>query len=235
MDTQDLLDIRSLDKEDALFLIKAAKNCERYDDMIRYVNEYADMVDVFTEDDITLLEEAFKNPLNLKRRSYLHFYTLLRSANTSEVEKKLISEYALKISTEATELCHNFFCIIDRKLGFPINNTCKSLYFKNKADFSKYLYAIGSISGENVYDYYIEAINCAESLRCFDKIKLKIALNFTATCSECYKDTSKVFSICKKIFSEAVNSLEQVNDQEFEEIRVLLESLRGYVRLSENI
>ncbi|OMJ74605.1 hypothetical protein SteCoe_26423 [Stentor coeruleus] len=231
MDSHDLLDIRSLDKEDVLFLIKIAKDCERYNDMISYVNEYADMVDIFTEDEIKLFEEAYKFPLNKKRSNYLYFNGLSNSPTISETQKKNLNEYICKISTEITDLCYIFFCIIERKLRFTINNTCKSLYLKLKADFSKYLLIIGSISGEKVFDYYIEAIDCANNLRCTDEIKLRTVLNFTATCSECYKDFTKVFSICRKTFDDAVNNLEQLNDQEFEGIRVLLESLRGYVCL----
>ncbi len=141
--------------EKQVYLAMLAEQCNRYEDMMAFLEE---MVKTKTEDlssdERNLLSIAYKNTISLDRQAIrtLLAYESKEAKKAESPYLEYIREYKAKIQDELENLCNKINATIDNYL-LPKANTdeAKVFYHKMKGDY--YRYIAENVDGETKKKY----------------------------------------------------------------------------------
>src|ERR1700712_1500642 len=126
--------------EKNVYLAMLAEQCNRFEEMIEFLEEMLKGRDKdLNSDERNLLSIAYKNAVSTRR-------TALRTIMAYEMKEKkkenstflpYIQEYRKKIEDELTKMCNNVISVIDNHLlKKSEDNEAKVFYLKMKGDYN---------------------------------------------------------------------------------------------------
>ena len=213
--------------EKNIYLAMLAEQCNRFEEMVEFLEEMLKSRDKdLNGDERNLLSIAYKNSVSSRR-------TALRTIMAYETKEKkkdssnflpYIQEYRKKVEDELTKKCQNVIKAIDTQLLKKAeDDEAKVFYIKMKGDYNRYIaeYAAGDLKtkvAEDALTAYNEASTIAKSLPVLNPIALGLALNFSVFYYEVKNDHETACKIASEAIDKADKELPNI-DEDAEENR----------------
>jgi 14-3-3 protein epsilon len=213
--------------EKNIYLAMLAEQCNRFEEMVEFLEEMLKSRDKdLNGDERNLLSIAYKNSVSSRR-------TALRTIMAYETKEKkkdssnflpYIQEYRKKVEDELTKKCQNVIKAIDTQLLKKAeDDEAKVFYIKMKGDYNRYIaeYAAGDLKtkvAEDALNAYNEASTIAKSLPVLNPIALGLALNFSVFYYEVKNDHETACKIASEAIDKADKELPNI-DEDAEENR----------------
>jgi 14-3-3 protein epsilon len=211
--------------EKNVYLAMLAEQCNRFDDMMMFLE---DMVkskkEGLSSDERNLLSIAYKNSISLRRQALrtLLAYELKEKKKEESLYLNYIIEYKQKVEKELIELCKKIVSNIEEHL-LPKSgdDEAKVFYHKMKGDY--YRYVAENLEGDDKTNYanqslkaYQEASNTATSLAQTNAIRLGLALNFSVFYYEVMNDQEKACNVAKETLELSKKELAGIDEDDEE-------------------
>ena len=213
--------------EKNIYLAMLAEQCNRFEEMVEFLEEMLKSRDKdLNGDERNLLSIAYKNSVSSRR-------TALRTIMAYETKEKkkessnflpYIQEYRKKVEDELTKKCQNVIKAIDTQLLKKAeDDEAKVFYIKMKGDYNRYIaeYAGEGLKAkvaEDALNAYNEASTIAKSLPVLNPIALGLALNFSVFYYEVKNDHDTACKIASDAIDKADKELPNI-DEDAEENR----------------
>ena len=213
--------------EKNIYLAMLAEQCNRFEEMIEFLEEMLKSRDKdLNGDERNLLSIAYKNSVSSRR-------TALRTIMAYETKEKkkdssnflpYIQEYRKKVEDELTKKCQNVIKAIDTQLLKKAeDDEAKVFYIKMKGDYNRYIaeYAVDDLKAsvaEAALKSYNEASSIAKNLPVLNPIALGLALNFSVFYYEVKNDHETACKIASEAIDKADKELPNI-DEDAEENR----------------
>jgi 14-3-3 protein epsilon len=213
--------------EKNIYLAMLAEQCNRFEEMVEFLEEMLKSRDKdLNSDERNLLSIAYKNSVSSRR-------TALRTIMAYETKEKkkdnsnflpYIQEYRKKVEDELTKKCQNVIKAIDTQLLKKAeDDEAKVFYIKMKGDYNRYIaeYATDDLKNkvsEDALNAYNEASSIAKSLPVLNPIALRLALNFSVFYYEVKNDHDTACKIAGEAIDKADKELPNI-DEDAEENR----------------
>ena len=213
--------------EKNIYLAMLAEQCNRFEEMVEFLEEMLKSRDKdLNGDERNLLSIAYKNSVSSRR-------TALRTIMAYETKEKkkdssnflpYIQEYRKKVEDELIKKCQNVIKAIDTQLLKKAeDDEAKVFYIKMKGDYNRYIaeYAAGDLKtkvAEDALNAYNEASTIAKSLPVLNPIALGLALNFSVVYYEVKNDHETACKIASEAIDKADKELPNI-DEDAEENR----------------
>ena len=213
--------------EKNIYLAMLAEQCNRFEEMVEFLEEMLKSRDKdLNGDERNLLSIAYKNSVSSRR-------TALRTIMAYETKEKkkdssnflpYIQEYRKKVEDELTKKCQNVIKAIDTQLLKKAeDDEAKVFYIKMKGDYNRYIaeYAVDDLKtkvAEDALNAYNEASSIAKSLPVLNPIALGLALNFSVFYYEVKNDHDTACKIASEAIDKADKELPNI-DEDAEENR----------------
>merc|ERR1712029_384460 len=106
------------DRESKTFLARLCEQAERYDEMVSYMKEVANMGGELSVDERNLLSVAYKNVVGTRRASWRIISSIEQKEESKGSEKHvgIIREYRQKIESELEKVCQDVLDVLDQAL-----------------------------------------------------------------------------------------------------------------------
>ena len=213
--------------EKNVYLAMLAEQCNRYEEMVQFLEDMVKSRDKdLNGDERNLLSIAYKNSVSSRR-------TALRTIMAYETKEKkkesstflpFIQEYRKKVEDELTKACKNVLAMVDSQLLKKAeDDEAIVFYVKMKGDYNRYVaeYAEGDLKKEvsdSALAAYKEATEKAAKLPELNPIKLGLALNFSVFYYEAMNDHDTAIKVANDALSKAEKDLVNI-DEDAEENR----------------
>ena len=213
--------------EKNIYLAMLAEQCNRFEEMVEFLEEMLKSRDKdLNGDERNLLSIAYKNSVSSRR-------TALRTIMAYETKEKkkdssnflpYIQEYRKKVEDELTKKCQNVIKAIDTQLLKKAeDDEAKVFYIKMKGDYNRYIaeYAVDNLKAnvaEAALKSYNEASSIAKNLPVLNPIALGLALNFSVFYYEVKNDHETACKIASEAIDKADKELPNI-DEDAEENR----------------
>jgi 14-3-3 protein epsilon len=224
-------------RDEFIFMAKLAEQAERYDEMVEYIkkvvqNYAADL----TVDERNHLSVAYKNVIGSRRSSWRVISSVEAREESKDAEHVAqIAGYRQKIEAELSQICGDLLKLLDEFL-IPAcqSDEAKVFFGKMKGDYHRYHAEVASSGSEKeaARDAYSAAWDLAiQSLRNTHPVRLGLALNFSVFYYEILKQPEKGCELAKHAFDDAVENLEQCDEDEYKESTLIMQLLRDNLTL----
>ena len=213
--------------EKNIYLAMLAEQCNRFEEMVEFLEEMLKSRDKdLNGDERNLLSIAYKNSVSSRR-------TALRTIMAYETKEKkkdssnflpYIQEYRKKVEDELTKKCQNVIKSIDTQLLKKAeDDEAKVFYIKMKGDYNRYIaeYAGDDLKAkvaEDALNAYNDASSIAKNLPVLNPIALGLALNFSVFYYEVKNDHDTACKIASEAIDKADKELPNI-DEDAEENR----------------
>ena len=213
--------------EKNIYLAMLAEQCNRFEEMVEFLEEMLKSRDKdLNGDERNLLSIAYKNSVSSRR-------TALRTIMAYETKEKkkdssnflpYIQEYRKKVEDELTKKCQNVIKSIDTQLLKKAeDDEAKVFYIKMKGDYNRYIaeYAGDDLKAkvaEDALNAYNDASSIAKNLPVLNPIALGLALNFSVFYFEVKNDHDTACKIASEAIDKADKELPNI-DEDAEENR----------------
>jgi hypothetical protein len=109
-------------------------------------------------------------------------------------------------------------------------------YHKMKGDYYRYLAEVASgettkTAGEKALKAYNEAFERADTLKAAHPIKVGLALNFSVFHYDVMSDRDTAVKLGKKVFDQAINDLDNLEEDQYKESASIMQLLRDNLTL----
>ena len=211
--------------EKQVYLAMLAEQCNRYEDMLAFLEE---MVKTKTEDlssdERNLLSIAYKNTISLDRQAIrtLLAYESKEAKKSDSPYLEYIREYKAKVQKELEDLCNKINATIDNNL-LPKATTdeAKVFYHKMKGDY--YRYIAENVDGDTKKKYsdlglasYNAALDAAKGIDYKNPIKLGLALNLSVFYYEVVGNKEEACKLASETLDKSKEALTGADDEEDE-------------------
>ena len=211
--------------EKQVYLAMLAEQCNRYEDMMAFLEE---MVKTKTEDlssdERNLLSIAYKNTISLDRQAIrtLLAYESKEAKKAESPYLEYIREYKAKVQKELEDLCNKINATIDNNL-LPKATTdeAKVFYHKMKGDY--YRYIAENVEGDTKKKYsdlglasYNAALDAAKNIDYKNPIKLGLALNLSVFYYEVVGNKEEACKLAQETLDKSKEALTGADDEEEE-------------------
>lgn len=218
-------------------MARVAEQAERFDDMVDFLKPLVKEKGAgLTTEERNLLSVGFKNLIGSKR-------TAIRTISAIEQNPKYqkfgdaLNTYKRKIEDELSKDCDLIISIVrDDALKNASEAESKSFFLKMVGDY--YRYMAESAQGDRLtkardgaLDFYQQAEEAARSLQACNSIKLGLALNFSVFHYEVMQDNKKACQLAENALQEAMNKIDEVGEEEFNEAKSIIELLKENLSL----
>jgi 14-3-3 protein epsilon len=209
--------------EKNVYLAMLAEQCNRFEEMIEFLEELLKARDKdLNSDERNLLSIAYKNAVSTRRTALrtIMAYELKEKKKENSAFLPYIQEYRKKVEDELTRMCNNVIAVIDSHLTKRAeDNEAKVFYLKMKGDYNRYIaeYAQGDLKqkvAEGALQSYKEASEAAKGLPNVHPIVLGLSLNFSVFYYEVMNDHETACSVAKETLEKAEKELPQDEDDE---------------------
>eukprot|EP00474_Spongospora_subterranea_P008444 CRZ08902.1 hypothetical protein [Spongospora subterranea] len=230
-------DVGPLNKEQLLFMAKAAETAERYDDMTKFMRLL--VTDVVKGDlsveERNLLSVAYKNVIGARRASW-------RTLNVEENKtNQLISTYRKQVETELANICREVLDVLTNFLipaAQKANNVeSQVFYLKMTGDYYRYFAEFqpdqqhADKAKENYEKAFELATNPTDPLPPTHPIRLGLALNFSVCYFEILQQPDKACELAKNAFDDAIAKLDTLDEASYKDSTLIMQLLRDNLTL----
>lgn len=209
--------------EKQVYLAMLAEQCNRFEDMMNFLDEMVrNKVDPLSSDERNLLSIAYKNTISL-RRSAIRTLSAYESKEKKKEESAYLAyivEYKKRVEDELEKLCDKIIKSIDQYL-LPKSFDAESsvFYHKMKADYFRYVAENIEESRKKSFadqslNSYNEAMKTAETLEVINPIRLGLALNFSVFYYEVIGDRERACKIAMDTLNNANSELAKCEEEE---------------------
>lgn len=213
--------------EKNIYLAMLAEQCNRFDEMVQFLEDMLKSRDKdLSNDERNLLSIAYKNSVSSRRtalRTIIAYETKEKKKETSTF-LPFIQEYHKKVQDELYKACQNILNVIDQTLLKRAEDAeAKVFYSKMKGDYNRYVaeYAEGDLKkqvSDGALAAYKEASESAKGLPVLNPIALGLALNFSVFYYEVMNDHDTACKIADEALTNANKELPNI-DEDAEENR----------------
>ena len=213
--------------EKNIYLAMLAEQCNRFDEMVQFLEDMLKSRDEdLSNDERNLLSIAYKNSVSSRRtalRTIIAYETKEKKKETSTF-LPFIQEYHKKVQDELNKTCQNILNVIDQTLLKRAEDAeAKVFYSKMKGDYNRYVaeYAEGDLKkqvSDGALAAYKEASESAKGLPVLNPIALGLALNFSVFYYEVMNDHDTACKIADEALTNANKELPNI-DEDAEENR----------------
>jgi 14-3-3 protein epsilon len=229
-------------REELLYLSRLAEQCDRFDEMVGYVMEFAQQGDEeLTEDERNILSVAFKNVVGSRRAAWRVISLIERKENKKGAAQNAekAKNYKRIIEKELTDQCRKIIDLLNDCLLGNCKSTEGQVFFqKMKADYYRYIaeYSQGDTQ-DKAANTALEAYEAAQSLATNGSlspthpIRLGLALNFSVFYYEIKKNANKACKMARDAFDDAIADLDNVEDEFYKDATLIMQLLRDNLTL----
>ena len=223
--------------EEKIFMARVAEQAERFDDMVKYLQEVVGFKsEDFTTEERNLLSVGFKNQIGSKR-------TAIRTISAIEQNPKYqkfndcLKVYKKRIEGELFEQCMNIVQIVkDQCMKVASTDETKSFFYKMIGDYYRYVAeCAGGKDLETVKNGALEnyqlAQTTSESLNACNPIRLGLALNFSVFHYEVMNNHAQACDLGEKALSDALEKIDDVDEDMFRDAKSIIELLKENLSL----
>ena len=213
--------------EKNIYLAMLAEQCNRFDEMVQFLEDMLKSRDKdLSNDERNLLSIAYKNSVSSRRtalRTIIAYETKEKKKETSAF-LPFIQEYHKKVQDELNKACQNILNVIDQTLLKRAEDAeAKVFYSKMKGDYNRYVaeYAEGDLKkqvSDGALAAYKEASESAKGLPVLNPIALGLALNFSVFYYEVMNDHDTACKRADEALTNANKELPNI-DEDAEENR----------------
>merc|ERR1712230_84736 len=228
------------ERSEKTYMAKLSEQAERYDEMVNYMKNIAQMGVELSVEERNLLSVAYKNVIGARRASWRIISSIEQKeenkGNSEQVSK--IKEYRSKVEKELTDVCGDILEVLDKHL-IPSAQAGESkvFYHKMKGDYHRYLaeFAGGderSKSSEAAHESYKSASSIAQSdLAPTHPIRLGLALNFSVFYYEILNSPDRACHLAKQAFDDAIAELDTLSEESYKDSTLIMQLLRDNLTL----
>eukprot|EP00501_MAST-03F_sp_TOSAG23-6_P001296 GSMAST32.ASY1.ANO1.1344.1 assembled CDS len=205
-------DIENLSNPDLIFMARLAEQCDRYEDMISYMNRVAESKGTLDVEERNLFSVAYKNVAGGQRASWRILTSLL---DASEKDWEVGALLSYKTSE-------------------------KLFYFKMCADYKRYQSEIVKSTSERGIEiissarkFYEEAksVSVESKLQPTSPMVLGLALNMSVFQYEIINDAEEACRIARESFDAAVSELDTLEECSYKDATLIMQLLRDNLTL----
>ena len=224
--------------DEQIFMARVAEQSERFRDMVDFLKPVIKEKGAsLTTDERNLLSVAFKNLVSQQR-------TAIRTIGAIEQNQKYakfassMTDYKRRIEEELYRNCDDIIAVIRADvLSKSADDESKAFFLKMIGDYCRYVaesakddrLARTKTDALNAYD---EACKIAEkSLNACNSIRLGLALNFSVFHYEVMQDVRKACELGDKALSDALDKLDDCDEETFRDAQSIIELLRENLAL----
>ncbi|KAJ5550645.1 hypothetical protein N7535_001409 [Penicillium sp. DV-2018c] len=228
------------ERENKTFLARLCEQAERYDEMVTYMKEVANIGGELTVDERNLLSVAYKNVVGTRRASWRIISSIEQKEENkgSEEHVGIIRDYRQKIETELEQVCQDVLDVLDQAL-IPKAETGESkvFYYKMKGDYHRYLAEFASgpkrkSAATAAHEAYKNATDVAQSeLTPTHPIRLGLALNFSVFYYEILNSPDRACHLAKQAFDDAIAELDSLSEESYRDSTLIMQLLRDNLTL----
>lgn len=209
--------------EKNVYLAMLAEQCNRFEEMIEFLEEMLkSRTGDLNSDERNLLSIAYKNAVSTRRSALrtVMAYEMKEKKKETSTFLPYIQEYRKKIEDELTKMCENVISVIDSHLVPRAgDDEAKVFYLKMKGDYNRYIaeYASGELKSKVAnasLQAYDQASESAKNLSPVHPIVLGLNLNFSVFHYEVMNDHEKACSIAKETLEKAEKDIPADEDDE---------------------
>ncbi|KAF0991078.1 hypothetical protein HZS_2733 [Henneguya salminicola] len=211
----------ALCNQDRTYLVNYAKICadaELYEDMAEAMTHRCKLSEELNDEERNLLSNAFKNLVSRLRSSYRIICTLESKNQEDPIKLAIIRVLKEKVYKQIGVDCNKLIELLEYNL-LPNTTSDESKVFLKKLEADYYRYRCEVASGEErdalakkTLELYIEGTELVKELPNSNPIRLGLALNFSVFYYEIKEDPQKACSIAKTAFDEAIDELNNQNE-----------------------
>lgn len=228
------------ERDGKTFLARLCEQAERYDEMVTYMKEVANIGGELTVDERNLLSVAYKNVVGTRRASWRIISSIEQKEESkgSEQHVTIIKDYRQKIENELERVCQDVLDVLDESL-IPKAETGESkvFYYKMKGDYHRYLaeFASGNkrkLAATAAHDAYKNATDVAQTdLTPTHPIRLGLALNFSVFYYEILNSPDRACHLAKQAFDDAIAELDSLSEESYRDSTLIMQLLRDNLTL----
>lgn len=223
------------DFEEKIYLARVAEQCERYDDMIEFLQVLKDKKSDLSVDERNLVSVAYKNEVTTRRSAWRAISTIASNAKYEQYEG-VLKKYNDQIVAEMERICTEVCKLIDAFLKKADESESKVFFHKMKGDYYRYMAEVttGSALEEfknSALGAYKDAQKEAEKLMVSHPIRLGLALNFSVFYFEIMNQPTAACNLAKETFESAINSIDDMKEDEYKDAAMILQLLKDNITL----
>ena len=226
----------SAEFEEKIYLARVAEQCERYDDMIEFLQVLKEKKDDLTTDERNLVSVAYKNEVTTRRSAWRAISTIASNAKyeqyadvLKDYNDEIVGEMK-RIWGDIETLCNSHF------LTNAIDAESKVFFSKLKGDYFRYMAEVTTDKELTEYknkalDAYSEAKEAAEELLVSHPIRLGLALNFSVFYFEIMGKPKEACDLAKETFENAINAIDDMKEDDYKDAAMILQLLKDNITL----
>jgi len=228
------------ERESKTFLARLCEQAERYDEMVGYMKEVAQLAGELSMDERNLLSVAYKNVVGTRRASWRIISSIEQKEENKKSDKHVakIREYRSKIEKELEDVCNDVLDVLDKHLiPKAESGESKVFYHKMKGDYHRYLaeFASGDKrkgAANAAHDAYKSATDVAQTeLTPTHPIRLGLALNFSVFYYEILNSPDRACHLAKQAFDDAIAELDSLSEESYRDSTLIMQLLRDNLTL----
>ncbi|ETN38688.1 14-3-3 family protein epsilon [Cyphellophora europaea CBS 101466] len=235
-----LLSPRSNLDDSKTFLARLCEQAERYDEMVSYMKEVANIGGELTVDERNLLSVAYKNVVGTRRASWRIISSIEQKEESKGTDKHVstIRDYRQKIESELEKVCQDVLDVLDQALiPKAESGESKVFYHKMKGDYHRYLAEFASgekrkTAATAAHEAYKNATDVAQTeLTPTHPIRLGLALNFSVFYYEILNSPDRACHLAKQAFDDAIAELDSLSEESYRDSTLIMQLLRDNLTL----
>ncbi|QGA19479.1 hypothetical protein EYB26_007168 [Talaromyces marneffei] len=228
------------ERESKTFLARLCEQAERYDEMVTYMKEVANLNGELSVDERNLLSVAYKNVVGTRRASWRIISSIEQKEESkgSSEHVSIIRDYRQKIETELERVCQDVLDVLDESLiPKAESGESKVFYHKMKGDYHRYLaeFASGNkrkVAATAAHEAYKNATDVAQTeLTPTHPIRLGLALNFSVFYYEILNSPDRACHLAKQAFDDAIAELDSLSEESYRDSTLIMQLLRDNLTL----
>uniref|UniRef100_A0A0D6R0M4 14-3-3 domain-containing protein n=1 Tax=Araucaria cunninghamii TaxID=56994 RepID=A0A0D6R0M4_ARACU len=228
------------ERESKTFLARLCEQAERYDEMVNFMKEVANMGGELSVDERNLLSVAYKNVVGTRRASWRIISSIEQKEESKGSDKHVgtIRDYRQKIEAELERVCQDVLDVLDQALiPKAESGESKVFYHKMKGDYHRYLAEFASgdkrkTAATAAHEAYKNATDVAQTeLTPTHPIRLGLALNFSVFYYEILNSPDRACHLAKQAFDDAIAELDSLSEESYRDSTLIMQLLRDNLTL----
>lgn len=233
---------KTLTRDEYVYLAKLHERAERFNDMVKSINNFVKLDPVLSNEERNILSAGFKNVISSKRSSW----RLLNSIEKKEEKKNsqnldYIREVKNKIENEMRQISDDIQDTLDKYLvPNSKDHETKVFYLKLKGDYYRYRAEFNNgkefEQATNLAEKaYKDAYEIAEkNIPIHNSIRLGLALNFSVFYYEIKLLKDEACQIAKNAFEEAIKIIDDLERNKAKDTLLIIQLLKENLILWNN-
>jgi 14-3-3 protein epsilon len=233
----------NLTRDQYLYVAKLAEQAERYEEMVKYMENLVLASTPSTEltvEERNLLSVAYKNVIGSLRAAWRIVSSIEQKEESRKNEEHvvLVKDYRSKVESELSSICAGILKLLDSNLVPSASSSeSKVFYLKMKGDYHRYMaeFKVGEERKEAAEDT-MNSYKAAQDIALADlapthPIRLGLALNFSVFYYEILNSSDKACSMAKQAFEEAIAELDTLGEESYKDSTLIMQLLRDNLTL----